>query len=841
MTNPAIQELAGAGARFVLWKDINGRKVPLTTRAKAASSTDPATWCIYEDALAAAKRHKANGVAFVFNGDGLGGADLDRCRNPGTGEITPWAWQLIRELNSYTEISPSGTGVKIYFRVDPLPVLHANKRVIAKSNDGGKDQAVEAYTNARYFALTGQHLEGTPDEICDATEAFERLARWLAEGREQTSGKANGKAAPDLEQLPPELRKVVEGNAKLRAAWLTGTKLGRGGDTSASGMECSIALYLARLGYDDEMIELALRHYPYGQIGGGKLNGRNAERRIERLLREAAAVRQIEATWRQELILSKSGQARDCAHNVVLALTEAPELVGRVRLDEFKQAIICRNLPWSPGEAWRPWRDTDTTALAVWCQREDIMVRSATCAEAVELVASDNRFHPVREWLSGLVWDGTPRLDTWLEKYLGARPSGASKEEIDKHRRYLAEVGRRWLISAPARIFRPGCKADCALILEGGQGLLKSTALATLSPQPSWFADEVASIGTKDAAQDLPGKWLIEISELSAMRRGEVEAVKAWMSRAVDHYRPSYGRSSQDFPRQCVFAGTTNADTYLADETGARRFWPVRVGKIDIEALRRDRDQLWAEAVAAFRAGERWWLDKEVEQIAGEVQAERRQPDPWDETVLDWLDRQPGDITVSEVLFRCLNIPSEKQDQGKLNRVASILRHAGWVRKRKRVAGSLVWFYQRSQCSQSEPSETGNEKANDHMDVPSVPSVPSTAPTQETDHHLKQTVGGGGLKRETFAKRGGTLGTLGTPPPWDDDRAWLDLVRRERNVAAKRSMIVQWACAAGGSYDGETIVLPDDLPRTLPAQELRRMVRDYGTVRNGEGSHHAHR
>ena len=127
-------------------------------------------------------------------------------------------------------------------------------------------------------------------------------------------------------------------------------------------------------------------------------------------------------------------------------------------------------------------------------------------------------------------------------------------------------------------------------------------------PSPNWFADEISDLGSKDSAQDLRGKWIIELAELSAMKRGDIERTKAFMSRAIDHYRPSYGRRSQDFPRQCVFAGTTNADTYLGDETGNRRFWPVKVGHIDLAGLREVRDQLWAEAVAAFKAGEKWWL-----------------------------------------------------------------------------------------------------------------------------------------------------------------------------------------------------------------------------------------
>jgi putative DNA primase/helicase len=229
--------------------------------------------------------------------------------------------------------------------------------------------------------------------------------------------------------------------------------------------------------------------------------------------------------------------------------------------------------------------------LAEWCQLREVPLTRASCADAVAAVADDNRFHPIREYLDGLAWDGTPRLATWLSTHLGAVVEpGCDKPEARPA--YIREVGRKWPIGAVARVYRPGCKVDAAPIFEGGQGIGKSQALAALVPCPEWFCDEISDLGTKDSAQDLRGKWIIELAELSAMRRGDIERTKAFMSRSTDHYRPSYGRRSQDFPRQCAFAGTTNADGYLGDETGNRRFWPVKVGAIDLDAIRRDREQL---------------------------------------------------------------------------------------------------------------------------------------------------------------------------------------------------------------------------------------------------------
>src|SRR5271170_1715417 len=235
---------------------------------------------------------------------------------------------------------------------------------------------------------------------------------------------------------------------------------------------------------------------------------------------------------------------------------------------------------------------------------------------AVQTVARDRTFHPVRQELNALKWDGTRRIDGWLSLYLGAEPS-----------QYTSAVGSRWLISAVARIYDPGAKADCALILEGDQGLMKSTALKTLA-EP-WFTDEIADLGSKDAAMQTRGVWVIEIAELDSMSRADVSKIKGFISRTTDRFRPPYAKRLIESSRQCVFAGSVNHSAYLRDETGGRRFWPVACNRILIEDLERDRDQLWAEALVRFEAGETWWLDTlELIRTAEREQADRYESDP---------------------------------------------------------------------------------------------------------------------------------------------------------------------------------------------------------------------
>lgn len=387
--------------------------------------------------------------------------------------------------------------------------------------------------------------------------------------------------------------------------------------------------------------------------------------------------------WYYDLIKSEeTGKPRDCLANGSLILRQDPTFDGRLVFDEHRGRPMCRDMPWCRGSDWREWTDTDDLRLAEWVQFQGVILRPTTCADALQAVTDDLHCHPIREYLNTLQWDGIDRLRNWLVDYLSAEPN-----------ELVGEFGYRFLISAVARIFKPGCKADCALVLEGPQGAGKSTALASLVPNAEWFADEVSDMGSKDSAQDLGGKWIIEIAELSALRRGEIERVKSFMSRSVDHYRPSYGRRSQDFPRQCVFAGTTNAETYLADETGNRRFWPVKVGEIDIPGLVGVRDQLWAEAVAAFKERRQWWLSAEADVLAAREQEKRLIIDPWQDLILEWAEKQNDDVTIRQILCQLLDVPIERQDQAHQNRVSKILRVAGYERRQIRRNGTRCWVY----------------------------------------------------------------------------------------------------------------------------------------------------
>ena len=405
--------------------------------------------------------------------------------------------------------------------------------------------------------------------------------------------------------------------------------------------------------------------------------------------------------WWGLLLISSTGFPRDCVANVCIVLRHDQAFVGRLSYNALKERTVVGSVPWHETAKQRDWTDRDDTALSEWCQLAGLIVRPPTVASAVQHIAAEHTVNPLVEKLDALEWDGLERLDAWLEAYLGVTPSN-----------YSRKVGRSWMVSAVARAYRPGCQADHALILEGSQGIGKSRACRVLAFDPEWFTDEIADLGTKDSAQDLPGKWNVELGELAAMRRSDVERVKAFMSRTFDHYRPSYARRSQDFPRRCVFIGSTNADQYLADDTGNRRFWPVTCGEINLAGLRLDVDQLWAEAVRAFKAGEKWWLDVEAEGEASVEQDQRQQRDVWTVPVLEWAQKvhhgytvlspevpprvmhvASADVTIEGALEHALGIECGRHDRSGATRVGNIMRAAKWIRREKRVGGRPTRYY----------------------------------------------------------------------------------------------------------------------------------------------------
>lgn len=406
-------------------------------------------------------------------------------------------------------------------------------------------------------------------------------------------------------------------------------------------------------------------------------------------------------SWKNQLVRRKNGEPYADERNVLVALEGASELQGILRYDDFHDHILLtRPLPNMPRDSLNRlfndddpvvWCDEHLTMLTIWLLAQGfVSLRRTVVQDVVIAVAKRNGFHPAREYLEGLKWDGLPRIKTWLQCYLGAKDNPA----------YLEAIGPKFLIGAVARIMSPGCQMDTTLVLEGSQGLGKSTAVRTLAK--GWSADMTGDLGNKDAAIHIQGVWLTEMSELSAIRRSDQETIKGFISRRIDRYRPPYGRNSIERPRQAVFIATTNENDYLQDPTGARRFWPVECSTINTQALEADTDQLWAEAMEQYSERTLWHLDVAEARTATAEQQSRQRRSVVDDVVLEYADdlKDQGKyvIDMRQLLADVFNI-NTREDPGKAGHSAYTASKAlvkdGWKRLKPVGRGA-----KRRQCYQ---------------------------------------------------------------------------------------------------------------------------------------------
>jgi len=368
--------------------------------------------------------------------------------------------------------------------------------------------------------------------------------------------------------------------------------------------------------------------------------------------------------------------------NALLALRSDKAWRGVFGFNEFtRETVLRKPLPDGGAAALTELDEVAVSRVLVWLQQRGIMRMTADATHrAVDIVARENPFHPVRDWLDALLWDGKPRLDTWLRDCLGSPDDD-----------YTKAISRMFPISMAARVQRPGCKADYMPVLESDQGEMKSAACAILVGA-DWFSDSLPeNVASKDARVHLRGKWLIEAPEMSAMNRSEIAAMKAFLTRREEKYRPPYGRREVTEPRQCAFIGTTNLSEYLRDETGGRRFWPVAVGAIDLGRIRDCREQLFAEAMAAYRSGEHWWPSRAFEaKWIAPAQEERRTSDAWEEPIAAWLTGKDR-VTLFQVARNCLLFENDRDiKQADQIRIRACLHALGWRRGQR--TGGQKWF-----------------------------------------------------------------------------------------------------------------------------------------------------
>lgn len=385
----------------------------------------------------------------------------------------------------------------------------------------------------------------------------------------------------------------------------------------------------------------------------------------------------------QGYILSPRGQMEKLYANVVILLRDNRER-WPLSFDEFAHRAFL---------GAEPLQDSDLREIADWVQHEAVRCGTTVIHEGIIRAAEMTKFHPIKQYLESLTWDGKPRLSRMLSVLAGAAP-----EDDDG----LSDLlGRKWMIQAVARIYEPGCQADAMLVLEGEQGVGKSSLFRALFGD-RWFTDHLPDLKDKDAMLQLRGVWCVEISELAALGRADGAKIKQFLTSRVDRYRDPYGRIVADWPRTSVFAGTINpgAEGYLKDPTGGRRFWPVPIsGEININGVSENRDQLWAEAVSAYRAGEVWHFTADELARRGKVaerQSARLEEDPWEPAIEDYVASRDT-TTTGDILRYALNLTTAA-DWGRAEqiRVGRILTGLRWSRRKMRVGHKTAWVYYRS-------------------------------------------------------------------------------------------------------------------------------------------------
>lgn len=386
----------------------------------------------------------------------------------------------------------------------------------------------------------------------------------------------------------------------------------------------------------------------------------------------------------------KQGAIKSTVGNAILMLADWP-----IAYDEFRDCPVWnQDPPWDPSDRpskeFKPGQDVtdeDTTRLQSYLSRRGITVGGESCARILDVLADRRRFHRIREWLTRLKWDQTPRVHSLLHRYAGC-------EDVP----YTRIVSRIATVSAVARIMAPGAKVDTMVILEGPQGLQKSTWIRTLFGAAN-FSDSISELGSKDSYQDLRGKWCIELAELDHLNRVDANRAKQFISKQSDTYRPSYGRRTRDVPRQCCLWGSTNAEGegYFKDPTGNRRYLPVRCGSVaplDIEGLGQDRLQIWAEAVHLYQSGVKWWPTSDDLSLVEAAQEERRMVDPWEDRLSSYLGSIDHPTVTTTYLLRVLGVTIDRAQGYHSQKVGSILKSLGWTRNR-RTTGSRERYYLR--------------------------------------------------------------------------------------------------------------------------------------------------
>jgi hypothetical protein len=651
-------------SRWAVWQSVprEGGKVGKIPHKLSASKLikighdDPSQWVDFDTAAhwLNASDSKASGLGLLIGSNpknnpsstyssGLIALDIDGCLGSdgelldSVGGDVRAAIKALREHSVYFEISPSGTGLRALWKgTKPQEVGERwkNFETSGELYDG---------SSTRFVTITGNVWKDSPLVIAEPNESLtEDIAEYLGMHADQRKNSHGVSLAP-ARNLPTLSDKEIENKVK-QSGQGKGSRLFNGDMTDYVGdhssADAALCVLIAkwtddnsqvarvwgesvlgkrekfkRKDYRERTVNNALERVRSSTSTGSQAATSKAEK-IKTALSEGdnddGVLASVLASWGGKVPASLGGAEK------ILSLDK--RLAGAFAYDFFSDSVLkLRGLHECLGDAvpkdkdpesGDTFADSDTAALTIWLESNwGVALRTSQVHEAVDLSARRKSINSVVDALEALVWDGRLRLDMMLVKYFMADDSQDSP-------RYLSAIGRAWMVATVARAYQPGCKHDCALTMQGGQGCGKSQSIKTLAEaiSPSAFREGLPPLSqAQEAKRALCGTWICELPELSFLDKVTTEAVKSFITECKDSFRHPWGKRFVNMKRATSFVGTTNQDTFVRDPTGARRWWVFRVkSKIDIDKLRNDALQLWAEAVTAYKAGEKWYLHDAV-------------------------------------------------------------------------------------------------------------------------------------------------------------------------------------------------------------------------------------
>jgi predicted P-loop ATPase len=691
-----------------------------------------------------------SGIGFAFlPGDGLIGIDIDGAVNPDTGEVTQRLQKIIEACNSFTEYSPSGKGAHIIVR---------GHTTTNKSNDIG----LEVFCERQFFTVTARRWPGTPADVMeidagvlrrlhatiDEAKALRRAAASTAPAAAPRPAPAEGQddGKNDFAHVNDTAMRALNGWVPALFSGAVARGSGYRVSSKALGRDLQEDLSITPEGIVDfglsdmgdpkegrrTPIDLVMEWLPAAKpadalhwlaqrlgvvlckppVSALKKNRANVPASAGGDQPEAPAAGghggggdgdgdPPDGGWGEAdeeggvagALVRRGRRPADCRENVLYCMRLDPLLMGLARLNDFTELMErSREAPW--GRPAGEWDEEDDLMLGEYLLRQhNLMVKATTTLRAgVRMAARVLRYNPVVDLVRSEVWDGIERLPHWISDCLGV-------EETP----YTRLIGSCFIKGMVNRALNPGCKFDYMLILKGPQGAKKSSIFRALA-QP-WFTDNAIRMGDKDSLLALQSIWLAESSELESLNKSETNAIKQFLSSSEDLFRPPYGAAMIKRPRHAVFGGTTNADVFLKDVTGDRRFWPLEVGEIDTDTLSAQRGQLFAEALVKLMSEDpedrRTYPTREEEKTLVFPEQERfKMTDVWEDILYDYVSKTTPDtrddpmdpvrakrdfFSTRELFDHALQIKADRIDGNKMmeNRIANCMRAIGFEKFRE--------------------------------------------------------------------------------------------------------------------------------------------------------------